>query len=81
MKASFGDDASAVKKPALNHFLYRRDSISTGEKVEASSAPDGDAEDIERSLDYALFSSVPFSRRDARFGISPERSTKVGAAL
>jgi len=52
--------ASAVKYPAPTHFLYSGDSISFGEKVEASSR----LEDIVRSLDYALFSSVPFGARE-----------------
>ncbi len=59
-KACLLDVASAVKYPALTHFWYSGDSISFGEKVEASSR----LEDIVRSLDYALFSSVPFGARE-----------------
>ena len=57
------EEASAVKYPAFIHFSYRADSISFGEKDEANSR----LEDIVRSLDYALFSSVPFAARE-RFG-------------
>ena len=55
--------ASAVKYPAFIHFSYSGASISFGEKDAANSR----LEDIVRSLDYALFSSVPFGARE-RFG-------------
>ena len=55
--------ASAVKYPAFIHFSYSTASISFGEKDAANSR----VEDIVRSLDYALFSSVPFGARE-RFG-------------
>ena len=62
-KGGLLEAASAVKYPAFIHFSYSGDSISDGEKVEASSR----LEVIVRSLDYALFSSEPLAARE-RFG-------------